>query len=95
MLCCGDIVSHLRAVQIVEVVDEPGLQKQHHLDSLSCELPLSVPGTPRCFVTPQTHLTAAVYLPYKYNSNGQPQANTNTNETHMETCTGERDYTVV
>ena len=30
-----------------------------------------------------------------HTSNGQPQASTNTNETHMETCTGERDYTVV
>ena len=66
MLCCEDSVSHHPAVQMVEVVAEPGLQKQRDFDSLSCELPLSVPGTPMwCFVTPQTHLTAAVYLPYK------------------------------
>ena len=65
MLCCGDIVSHQPAVQMVEVVAEPGLQKQRDLDSLSCALPLTVPRTPVLFVTPQTHLTAAVYLPYK------------------------------
>ena len=65
MLCCGDIVSHHPAIQTVEVVAEPGLQKQRDLDSLNCELPLTVPGTPMWyFVTPQTYLTAAVYLPY-------------------------------
>ena len=95
MLCCGDIVSHHPAIQMVEVVAEPGLQKQCDLDSLSCELPLFVPGTPGCFVTPQTQLTAAVYLPYKYNSNSQPQANTNNNEIHKRTCTGEWNHTVV
>ena len=42
---CEGMVSPA-ATPIIQVVAEPGLQKQHDLDSLSCELPLSVPGTP-------------------------------------------------
>ena len=42
---CEGMVSPV-ATPIIQVVAEPGLQKQHDLDSLSCELPLSVPGTP-------------------------------------------------
>ena len=90
MLCCGDSVSHLRANQIVEVVAEPGLQKQRDLDSLNS--PYLYQGHPGFLLLPK--LTSQLLCIY-HTSNSQPQANTNNNETHMETCTGERDYTVV
>ena len=42
---CEGMVSPA-ATPIIQVVAEPGLQEQRDLDSLSRELPLSVPGTP-------------------------------------------------